>query len=208
VWPNTTRLHQLVNQVSSVGRPADGHQHPALSDQRDPQRLPGPEPAGDNPWNALTPEWLTSSPPPVENCDRGGAPWCSEPYGYGADPDALSLAATSGRDLLERGRIPTADPDGLPSSHAPMTSLSSTPNQRPEALGPQTCEHGAYRRPGEDHGDHRLFGLATFLVADGMTFAGLLRRLPHLSGGEPIAGRMPPTSWSCCCPPSTRCCCW
>ena len=25
---------------------------------------------------------------------------------------------------------------------------------------------------GEEHADHRMFGLATFLVADGMTFAG------------------------------------
>ena len=29
--------------------------------------------SGDNPWNALTPEWLTSSPPPVENWE-GEAP--------------------------------------------------------------------------------------------------------------------------------------
>ena len=38
--------------------------------------------AGDNPWNALTPEWLTSSPPPVENW-KGEAPLVKEPYGYG-----------------------------------------------------------------------------------------------------------------------------
>ena len=38
--------------------------------------------AGDNPWNALTPEWLTSSPPPVENWE-GEAPLVKEPYGYG-----------------------------------------------------------------------------------------------------------------------------
>ena len=38
--------------------------------------------AGDNPWNALTPEWLTSSPPPVENWE-GEAPLVLEPYGYG-----------------------------------------------------------------------------------------------------------------------------
>ena len=38
--------------------------------------------AGDNPWNALTPEWLTSSPPPVENW-LGEAPLVTEPYGYG-----------------------------------------------------------------------------------------------------------------------------
>ena len=38
--------------------------------------------SGDNPWNALTPEWLTSSPPPVENW-IGEAPLVKEPYGYG-----------------------------------------------------------------------------------------------------------------------------
>ena len=41
--------------------------------------------AGDNPWNALTPEWLTSSPPPVENW-KGEAPLVAEPYGYGRKP--------------------------------------------------------------------------------------------------------------------------
>ena len=40
--------------------------------------------AGDNPWNALTPEWLTSSPPPVENWE-GEAPFVEEPYGYGKE---------------------------------------------------------------------------------------------------------------------------
>ena len=41
--------------------------------------------AGDNPWQGLTPEWLTSSPPPVENWD-GPAPLVTKPYGYGAKP--------------------------------------------------------------------------------------------------------------------------
>lgn len=38
--------------------------------------------AGNNPWRALTPEWLTSSPPPVENWN-GPAPHVEHPYGYG-----------------------------------------------------------------------------------------------------------------------------
>ena len=38
--------------------------------------------SGDNPWDALTPEWLTSSPPPVENWE-GEAPLVLEPYCYG-----------------------------------------------------------------------------------------------------------------------------
>ena len=40
--------------------------------------------AGDNPWKALTPEWLTSSPPPVENW-KGPAPLVQKPYGYGIE---------------------------------------------------------------------------------------------------------------------------
>jgi len=40
--------------------------------------------AGDNPWKALTPEWLTSSPPPIENW-KGEAPLVTEPYGYGSE---------------------------------------------------------------------------------------------------------------------------
>ena len=59
--------------------------------------------AGDNPWNALTPEWLTSSPPPVENW-IGEAPLVEEPYGYGVPADQLDLASTSGRDLWSNGK--------------------------------------------------------------------------------------------------------
>ena len=43
--------------------------------------------AGDNPWRALTPEWLTSSPPPVENW-HGEAPLVTRPYGYGRPVEA------------------------------------------------------------------------------------------------------------------------
>jgi len=43
--------------------------------------------AGDNPWRALTPEWLTSSPPPVENW-TGEAPLVTRPYGYGRPLEA------------------------------------------------------------------------------------------------------------------------
>ena len=59
--------------------------------------------AGDNPWQALTPEWLTSSPPPVENW-KGESPLVTEPYGYGVPLDEIDLAATSGRDLWSSGK--------------------------------------------------------------------------------------------------------
>ena len=55
-------------------------------------------PSGPNPWRALTPEWLTSSPPPVENW-KGPAPLVHEPYGYGGPPAVVDLNQASGRDL-------------------------------------------------------------------------------------------------------------
>ena len=72
---------QLINQISSVGALLM-----ALSTLpflwNIIQSILFGDVAGDNPWNALTPEWLTSSPPPVENWD-GEAPLVIEPYGYG-----------------------------------------------------------------------------------------------------------------------------
>jgi cytochrome c oxidase subunit 1 len=55
-------------------------------------------PSGPNPWRALTPEWLTSSPPPVENW-KGAAPLVHEPYGYGGPAGVVDLNQASGRDL-------------------------------------------------------------------------------------------------------------
>jgi len=46
-----------------------------------------------------------------------------------------------------------------------MTTISTSDSQLPST-------EAAADQHGEHHGDHRLFGLATFLVADGMTFAG------------------------------------
>jgi cytochrome c oxidase subunit 1 len=54
--------------------------------------------AGDNPWNALTPEWLTSSPPPVENW-KGEAPLVTHPYGYGQTSSPLPVDQATGKDL-------------------------------------------------------------------------------------------------------------
>ena len=54
--------------------------------------------AGDNPWNALTPEWLTSSPPPVENW-HGEAPLVTHPYGYGTVPGQIDMEAATGKQL-------------------------------------------------------------------------------------------------------------
>ena len=51
-----------------------------------------------------------------------------------------------------------------------MTSLSSSERSAQDSGPAADASHDAHN--GEHHGDHRLFGLATFLVADGMTFAG------------------------------------
>ena len=59
--------------------------------------------AGDNPWRALTPEWLTTSPPPVENW-KGDPPLVTEPYGYGIPADQIDLKDASGSDVWSNGR--------------------------------------------------------------------------------------------------------
>ena len=59
--------------------------------------------APDTPWNALTPEWLTTSPPPVENW-HGEAPLVTEPYGYGEKPGSFDVNRVRGRDLWASGK--------------------------------------------------------------------------------------------------------
>ncbi len=58
------------------------------------------EKAGDNPWNALTLEWTTSSPPPIENFDKPPV-LVTGPYDYGvhqkkpetiAEPEPVATA--------------------------------------------------------------------------------------------------------------------
>jgi cytochrome c oxidase subunit 1 len=56
----------------------------------------GPK-ASDNPWDALTLEWLTTSPPPIENWE-GEPPLVTHPYGYGAKK-AKRIDKISGADL-------------------------------------------------------------------------------------------------------------
>ena len=92
----------LINQISSVGALLMAVSTLPFLWNVVQSAISGPL-AGDNPWNALTPEWLTSSPPPVENW-LGEAPLVKEPYGYGVPIDKLDLAAASGRDLWSSGK--------------------------------------------------------------------------------------------------------
>jgi cytochrome c oxidase subunit I len=57
------------------------------------------EPAPGNPWNALSLEWQTTSPPPVENWE-GNPPLVLDPYAYGEKPGSKkSIGSISGSDL-------------------------------------------------------------------------------------------------------------
>lgn len=51
-------------------------------------------------------------------------------------------------------------------------STASASTTRTDSLLPEGSEHLASQESADAHHDARLFGLATFLVADGMTFAG------------------------------------
>jgi cytochrome c oxidase subunit 1 len=57
----------------------------------------GPK-APENPWNALTLEWMTSSPPLIENW-AGEPPLITEPYGYGQKPGKRAIDTVRARDL-------------------------------------------------------------------------------------------------------------
>ena len=67
-------------------------------------------------------------------------------------------------------------------SLAPGSSASSDRQQAAIADAP----HSGHSEAGE-HGDHRLFGLATFLVADGMTFAGFFAAYLTFRAVNPLA---------------------
>jgi len=67
--------------------------------------IAGPK-AGSNPWKALTLEWLTSSPPPVENFE-GDPVLVIDPYGYGKNghsPEVETLPAPVEEPAIPAGR--------------------------------------------------------------------------------------------------------
>ena len=86
----------VINQISSVGALLMAISTLPFLWNVVQSALSGPI-AGDNPWRALTPEWLTSSPPPVENWS-GKAPLVTEPYGYGIPEEQLNLEKTNNLD--------------------------------------------------------------------------------------------------------------
>ena len=76
--------------------------------------------------------------------------------------------------------------------------MTSTLSQ--DAHSSQTHDH-------DEHGDHRMFGLATFLVADAMTFAGFFAAYLTFKAVNPLPEE-PFSNLNCPCPSSTQCCCW
>ncbi|HCA61194.1 MAG TPA: cytochrome c oxidase subunit I [Synechococcales bacterium UBA8647] len=87
----------LINQLSSVGALLMAISTLPFLINVVMSLLQGPA-AGPNPWRALTPEWLTSSPPPVENW-IGAAPLVKEPYGYGSSEGRIDVNQARGQDL-------------------------------------------------------------------------------------------------------------
>ena len=87
----------LINQISSVGALLMAISTLPFLINVVMTLLQGPA-AGPNPWRALTPEWLTSSPPPVENW-IGAAPLVKEPYGYGSTEGRIDVNQARGQDL-------------------------------------------------------------------------------------------------------------
>ena len=87
----------VVNQISSVGALLMAISTLPFLINVAVSLLKGPA-AGANPWRALTPEWLTSSPPPVENW-KGAAPLVQEPYGYGSPVGVMDINQIRGSDL-------------------------------------------------------------------------------------------------------------
>ncbi|WP_413297416.1 cytochrome c oxidase subunit I [Synechococcus sp. MIT S9452] len=87
----------LINQISSVGALLMAISTLPFLINVVMSLLQGPA-AGPNPWRALTPEWLTSSPPPVENW-IGAAPLVEEPYGYGSSEGRIDVNQARGQDL-------------------------------------------------------------------------------------------------------------
>ncbi len=68
--------------------------------------ISGPK-AGNNPWKALTLEWMTSSPPPVENFDGDPVLVC-EPYAYG-----VAMRTADVNEMITKSRKLPVAPDAL-----------------------------------------------------------------------------------------------
>ncbi|MDX2097598.1 MAG: cytochrome c oxidase subunit I [Leptolyngbyaceae cyanobacterium bins.59] len=91
--------------------------------------LAGPK-AGDNPWQSLTLEWMTTSPPPVENFETDPV-LAIGPYDYGTidDYDSFyrSLISGNGNGAVTAD-VPFSDPGDPTTSAGPDSTLRAKPD--------------------------------------------------------------------------------
>ncbi|MEO1377113.1 MAG: cytochrome c oxidase subunit I, partial [Cyanobacteria bacterium J06635_10] len=69
--------------------------------------------AGNNPWDSLTLEWMTTSPPAIENFEAH--PFLLvEPYEYGTEraKQVVALSHTDKPFTNSKSPAPSSDPDG------------------------------------------------------------------------------------------------
>jgi len=81
----------------------------------------GPK-AGDNPWQALTLEWMTTSPPPVENFEATPV-LATGPYDYG-----MASHDTEGEEQEVEQTVPFSEADDPALSAGPRSSLRAGPD--------------------------------------------------------------------------------
>lgn len=81
----------------------------------------GPK-AGDNPWEALTLEWMTTSPPPVENFE-GTPVLATGPYDYG-----MASQDTEGEEEEVEETVPFSESNDPALSAGPRSSLRAGPD--------------------------------------------------------------------------------
>ena len=73
------------------------------------------KPASDNPWRGLTLEWMTTSPPPVENFDADPV-LATGPYDYGMGNRATEV------------NVPFSDANDPALSAGPSSTLRAKPD--------------------------------------------------------------------------------
>jgi cytochrome c oxidase subunit 1 len=88
------------------------------------------KPAGDNPWRGLTLEWMTTSPPPIENFDTDPV-LITGPYDYGM---AIHTVKVDGSVTTLGQPAPSADPESVPKP-APEPLVAAHSGDRLEENG-------------------------------------------------------------------------
>jgi cytochrome c oxidase subunit I len=88
------------------------------------------KPSGDNPWRGLTLEWMTTSPPPIENFDTDPV-LITGPYDYGM---AVHTVKVDGSVTALAKPAPSVDPESVPKP-APEPLVAAHSGDRLEENG-------------------------------------------------------------------------